>query len=102
MEARTTIYPQEGQLLVSISDMSMLKDIKKAIGMVKGVTKVKTQKAKKRLYDPETGEYLNDETMKVIENAHKGIGVTHYDSVDEMFRSILGEEEFKRIRSSNV
>jgi len=34
--------------------------------------------------------------MKVIENAHKGIGVTHYDSVDEMFRSILGEEEFKR------
>ena len=57
---------------------------------------------KPRLYDPETGEYLNDETMKVIENAHKGIGVTHYDSVDEMFRSILGEEEFKKIRSSNV
>ena len=32
-------YPQEGQLLVSISDMSMLKDIKKAISMVKGVKK---------------------------------------------------------------
>ena len=30
MEARTTMYPQEGQLLVSISDMSMIKDIKKA------------------------------------------------------------------------
>ena len=38
-------YPQEGQLLVSISDVSMLKDIKKAISMLKGVTKVKTQKA---------------------------------------------------------
>ena len=104
MEARTTMYPQEGQLLVSISDMSMMKDIKKAISMVKGVTKVKAQKnkAKPRLYDPETGEYLNDEAMKVIEDAHKGIGVTHYNSVDEMFRSILGEEEFKKIRSSNV
>ncbi len=102
METRTTMYPQEGQLLVSISDMSMLKDIKKAISMLKGVTKVKTQKAKPRLYDPETGEYLNDETMKVIEDAQKGIGVTHYNSVDEMFRSILGEEEFKKIRSSNV
>ena len=104
MGARTTMYPQEGQLLVSISDMSMMKDIKKAIGMLKGVTKVKAQKtkAKPRLYDPETGEYLNDEAMKAIEDAHKGIGVTHYNSVDEMFRNILGEEEFKKIRSSNV
>lgn len=59
-------------------------------------------KAKPRLYDPETGEYLNDKTMKVIEDARKGIGVTSYDSVDDMFRSILGEEEFKKIRSSNV
>ena len=25
---------------------------------------------KHRLYDPETGEYLNDETMKAIEQAH--------------------------------
>ena len=104
MEARTTIYPQEGQLLVSISDISMMKDIKKAISMLKGVTKVKAQKQqpKIRLYDPETGEYLNDETIKVIEDAHKGIGVTHYDSVDDMFRSILGEKEFKKIRSSHV
>ena len=57
---------------------------------------------KPRLYDPETGEYLNDETMKVIEDARKGIGVTSYDSVDDMFRSILGEKEFSKLRSSNV
>jgi len=98
----TMTYPQEGMLLVNISDMSMMKDIKKAISMIKGVTKVQKQKTKFRLYDPETGEYLNDETMKVIEDAHKGIGVTHYDSVDDMFRSILGEKEFKKIRSSHV
>ena len=29
-------------------------------------------KAKPRLYDPETGEYLNDETMKLIEDVHSG------------------------------
>ena len=59
MEARTMIYPQESQLLVSISDMSMMKDIKKAISMLKGVTKVKAQKQqpKIRLYDPETGTH---------------------------------------------
>ena len=68
----------------------MMKDIKKAINMLKGVTKVEKQKAKTklRLYDPETGEYLNDETIKVIEDAHKGIGVTHYDSVDDMFKKL--------------
>ena len=87
MEAtNTTIIP--GQLLVSISDVSMMKDIKKAISMLKGVTKVQKQKTKSRLYDPETGEYLNDETMKVIEDAHKGIGVTTYASVDDMFKKL--------------
>ena len=90
MEARTTIDPQEGQLLVSISDISMMKDIKKAISMLKGVTKVKAQKQqpKIRLYDPETGEYLNDETIKIIEDAHKGIGVTHYDSLQDFYKEM--------------
>jgi hypothetical protein len=88
MEARTTQTPVAAQLLVSISDLSMLKDIKKAISMVKGVTKVKTQRPKPRLYDPETGEYLNDATMKVIEDAHKGIGVTHYASLKDFYKEM--------------
>ena len=29
-------------------------------------------KAKAHLYDPETGEYLNDETMKAIEDVRSG------------------------------
>lgn len=29
-------------------------------------------KKKPRLYDPETGEYLNDETMKAIEDVRSG------------------------------
>ena len=47
MEARTTMYPQEGQLLVSISDMSMMKDIKKAISMLKGVGKITMPRRKR-------------------------------------------------------
>ena len=81
-------YPQPGQLLVSISDMSMMKDIKKAISMLKGVTKVQKEKTRPRLYDPEMGRYLNDETMKVIEDAHKGIGVTHYNSLQDFYKEM--------------
>ena len=77
--------------MVSISDLSMLKDIKKAISMLKGVTAVKKQKIKPRLYDPETGEYLNDKTMKLIEDVHSGKEpVYQAESVDDMFQKILG------------
>ena len=36
---KTGTIPVEGQILVNIEDMSMFKDIKKAISMVKGVGK---------------------------------------------------------------
>ena len=74
MEATTLQSPVAAQLLVSISDLSKLNDIKKAISMLKGVTKVQKQrqKTKPRLYDPETGEYLNDETMQAIEDVRSG------------------------------
>ena len=86
--ANVATVPAQGQILVNIEDMSLLKDIKKAISMLKGVTTVKKQKTRPRLYDPETGEYLNDETMKVIEDALKGKGVTSYASADDMFRKL--------------
>ena len=72
MAAIKTQLPVAGQLLVSVSDLSMMNDIKKAISMLKGVTSVKKQKIKPRLYDPETGEYLNDETMQAIEDVRSG------------------------------
>ena len=84
----TTQAPAAAQLLVSISDLSMVNDIKKAISMLKGVTTVKKQKTRPRLYDPETGEYLNDKTMQVIEDALKGKNVTSYASADDMFRKL--------------
>ena len=46
---------------------------------------------KSRLYDPETGEYLNDETMKLIEDVRSGKEpVYEAESVDDMFQKILG------------
>ncbi len=46
--ANVATAPAEGQILVSIEDMSMLKDIKKAISMVKGVGKITVPR--RRLY----------------------------------------------------
>ena len=91
MATTTTQAPAAAQLLVTISDLSMVNDIKKAISMLKGVTTVKKQKTRPRLYDPETGEYLNDETMKAIEQAHDDMKhgrLKTYSSADEMFKDL--------------
>jgi hypothetical protein len=45
----TMTLPEEGQILVNIEDMSMLKDIKRAISMLKGVGKI-TVPRRKKLY----------------------------------------------------
>jgi hypothetical protein len=90
MAARTTQLPAEGQLLVSISDLSMLNDIKKAISMLKGVTAVKKQKTKPRLYDPETGESLNDKTMQAIEDVRSGKDKgTTYESFEDFKKAMM-------------
>lgn len=38
---------------------------------------------KSRLYDPETGECLNEQTMKVIEDARKGEDIAFTGSFEE-------------------
>ena len=91
MATTTTQAPVEAQLLVSISDLSMLNDIKKAISMLKGVTKVKKQRTKTRIYDPETGEYMNDRAVRDIEQAlddAKHGRLKTYNSVDEFFKEM--------------
>ena len=59
-------------------------DIKKFKQLIKlmGWT-IAPAKESARLYDPETGEYLNDETMRVIENARKGKDIAFKGSFDE-------------------
>ena len=81
--------------MVSISDLSMMNDIKKAISMLKGVTVVKKQKQKEFDITKTKG------FQEALDDVKHG-RVTHYDSVDDMFRSVLGEEAFSKLRSSNV
>lgn len=45
--------------------------------------KIAPAKEHARLYDPETGECLNEETMKVIEDARKGRNIAFKGSFDE-------------------
>ena len=40
-----------------------------------------------RLYDPETGCYLNDETMEAIRDAEAG-NVTKCNNIDELFADL--------------
>ena len=66
------------QLLVTVSDPTMLTKLKNAIKMLNGVSSISVLKPKK------TGLELAEEDKET------GRG-THWNSVDEMFNSILGE-----------
>ena len=71
-------------LVLQVPDESLVSKVKHACKVLKGVTSVKVQKAKPRLYDPETGEYLNDKTMKAIEDVRSGKDKgTTYSSFEE-------------------
>ena len=72
--ANVAVAPAEGQILVDIEDMSMLKDIKKAISMVKGVGKI-TIPRRKRMSSYERSLRDLDEGR-----------VTTHASVDDYFK----------------
>ena len=73
-----TLAINEPQLLVTVSDPAMLTKLKNAIKMLNGVSSISVMKPKKP--DLELAE----------EDKEKG-RVTHWNSVDEMFDTILGE-----------
>ena len=59
----------------------------KALGVL--MHKVSPKSATKhRLYDPETGKYLNDETMKAIEDAENGIGLIKVGSMEDYLKLV--------------
>ena len=87
MDAIRTQMPAAAQLLVSISDLSMLNDIKKAISMLKGVTAVKKQKVaskrEQKVYDiTKTAGYR--EAMDDVKNGR----VYHYDSLKDFYKEM--------------
>ena len=69
----------EPQLLVTVSDPAMLTKLKNAIKMMNGVSSISIMRPKK------TGLELAEEDKA------KG-RVTQWNSVDEMFDTVLGEE----------
>lgn len=48
----------------------------------------KKKKEHPRLYDPETGEYLNDETMKAIEDAMNGKDMIEVGSYEDYIKFV--------------
>ena len=76
--ANVAMAPAEGQILVDIEDMSMLKDIKKAISMVKGVGKITIPRRKR---------------MSAYERSLRDLDegrVYEYDSLDDLIKDIAG------------
>jgi hypothetical protein len=66
--------------------------------MIVGVASVKVQKpAAKKEYDI-TKTKAFQEALDDVKHGR----VTHYDSVDDMFKSVLGEEAFSKLRSQHV
>lgn len=79
----------EGQILVNIEDMSMLKDIKKAISMVKGVGKITLPRRKRyssyerSLRDLEEGRVYEYESLDELIMVNTG---THSDLFDKKYK----------------
>ena len=85
-------------IVLQVPDESLVAKVKQACKMIIGVTSVRTQKpAKTKEYDI-TKTKAFQEALDDVKHGR----VTHYDSVDDMFRSVLGEEAFSKLRSSNV
>jgi hypothetical protein len=83
-------------IVLQVPDESLVSKVKQACKMLMGVASVKVQKPttakpKTRIYDPETGCYLNERTVKAIEEAHEDMKhgrLKSYDSVDAMFQDL--------------
>ena len=73
-----TTIPTQGQILVNIEDMSMLKDIKKAISMVKGVGKITIPRSKR------LSSY--ERSLRDLDEGR----VFEYDSLDDLIKEIEG------------
>ena len=74
--ATAVAHPVETQILVDVEDASMLKDIKKAISLMRGVTKVSLPRRKR---------YSAYElSMRDLKEGR----VNSYDSVDDFFQKM--------------
>ena len=76
--ATAATVPTGGQIIVSIENISMLRDIKKAISMVRGVTKVTVPRTKR------LSSY--ERSLRDLDEGR----VYEYDSLDDLIKEIEG------------
>lgn len=69
----TSFHPKQNQLIVTVNDPTLLKSIKKAISLIRGVENVKSPTQRKK-----TG------IEEALDDVNAG-RVAHWNSVDEMF-----------------
>ncbi len=79
--ANAAAIPAEGQILVNIENMAMLKDIKKAISLLKGVGKI-TVPRRRKLYSAYELSLCDLDEGRVYEAK----------DVDDLFRQCLEEK----------
>lgn len=70
--------PTQGQIIVNIDDMSMLKDIRKAIGLLKGVGKITVPRSKR------LSSY--ERSLRDLDEGR----VYDYNSLDDLIKEIEG------------
>lgn len=75
--ANTETLSSQNQLIVTVDDASVINDLKRAIKMMRGVSKISVKRPQKTEMD------------LAREDARAG-RVTSWNSVDEMFNEILG------------
>ncbi len=88
-------------LVLQVPDESLVSKVKQACKMLMGVASVKVQRPTAAT---KTNDYDITKTAsfrEAMDDVKKG-RVYHADSVDDMFKQILGEEAFSKIRSSHV
>lgn len=84
-------------IVLQVPDENLVSKVKQACKMLMGVSSVKVQKAPSKVEDiTKTAHYKA--AMDDVKNGR----ITHHDSVDDMFKSILGEEAFSKIRTNHV
>lgn len=82
--ATSAIQPQANQMIVTFDDVSVMKQVKKTLALIKGVKSV-TMPRKKRMCGL-------DRALKDVEEGR----VYRAESVEDMFKQILGEDYVQR------
>lgn len=82
--ATPTIQLAANQMILTFDDVSVMPHVKKTLGLVRGIKSI-TMPRKKRMCGL-------DRALKDVEEGR----VYHADSVEDMFRQILGEDNVQR------